>query len=236
MAIAKHLEIRERLEADIRSGRFVVGEKLPTEAELMDEFGVSRNPVQKAMTALVEAGLVARRRGAGTVVASDGLRTNLLRMMDPTITSPEVAGEHRMLKVEVSSAGEFALSKGVFETKTPTVMLSRLKQSHDGLPLAYERCCIDLTKVPDVLTRNLEALTTIAYYNTLGIKVRRARTVLDAVMPQADIAEALQIDTSAPVIRQERTVYLVDEEVIEVAEFFIHPTNLQLEVSQIDNS
>ncbi|PCE43408.1 GntR family transcriptional regulator, partial [Acinetobacter baumannii] len=48
MATAKHLEIRESIEADIHRGLFDVGQKLPTEKELMERFGVSRNPVQKA--------------------------------------------------------------------------------------------------------------------------------------------------------------------------------------------
>lgn len=73
MVRAKHVEIREWIEQEIHSGRLVVGDRLPTERELMERFDVSRNPVQTAMTKLVETGLVRRRRGSGTVVASTGL-------------------------------------------------------------------------------------------------------------------------------------------------------------------
>lgn len=236
MAAAKHVEIRESIESDIHRGIYEVGQKLPTEREIMDRFGVSRNPVQKAMSALVEAGLVTRRRGAGTVVASAGLRSNLLRMMDPTLTSPEVDGDHRVLNVQVSSAESFDLSRSVFDHGQPTALLTRLKLSNDGRPLALERCVIDLVHVPELLSQNLEALTTIAYYNSLGLRVRRANTVLTAVHLNAADAGSLDVSMKEPVIRQERTTHLNDESVVEVAEFLIHPHNMTLEVSQIDNS
>ena len=236
MASAKHVEIRETIEADIHRGLFEVGQKLPTEKELMERFGVSRNPVQKAMSALVEAGLVSRKRGSGTVVASAGLRTNLLRMMDPAITSPEVTGDHKVVHVEVSSAESFSLSQSVFPRGQPTASLTRVKFSSEGLPLAFERCLINLTLAPEVLSQNLEQLTTIAYYNSLGLGIRRANTVLKAVNPGAVEAGNLDISTSDPVICQQRTTHLADESVIEIAEFFIHPRNMTLEVSQIDNS
>ena len=236
MAAAKHLKIRESIESDIHRGIYEVGQKLPPEREIMERFGVSRNPVQKAMSALVEAGLVARRRGAGTVVASAGLRSNLLRMMDPTLTSPEVDGDHRVLNVQVSSAESFDLSQPVFDRGQPTALLTRVKLSGEGMPLALERCVINLMHAPELLSQNLEALTTIAYYNSLGLGVRRANTVLSARHLGACDAGYLNIATNEPVIRQKRTTHLLDESVIEVAEFFIHPRNMTLEVNQIDNS
>lgn len=236
MAAAKHLEIRESIESDIHRGIYEVGAKLPTEREFMERFGVSRNPVQKAMSALVEAGLVARRRGAGTVVASTGLRSNLLRMMDPSLTGPEVDGDHRVLNVQVSSAESFDLSRHAFTHGQPTALLTRVKLSGEEKPLALERCVINLVHAPELLSQNLETLTTVAYYNSLGLGVRRANTVLTAVHLNAEDAGDLDISTKGPVIRQERTTHLHDDSVIEVAEFFLHPHNMTLEVSQIDNS
>lgn len=235
MAAPKHQEIREWIESEIRRGSFSVGHKLPTEQELMDRFSVSRTPVQKAMTALVEAGVVARRRGFGTVVASTGLRTNLLRHLDPTLTGPEEEGDHRVIDSRVAGAESFDLSRGSFPDGHPTACLTRLKLDADGLPLAVERCTVDLTIVPDLLSQNLGELTTIAYYNQIGLPVRRANTVLTAVHPSAEDAAALGITASAPIIRQCRTVHLSEDRPVEVAEFLIHPENMTLEVGHIDH-
>ena len=50
----------------------VYRERVPTELELMQEFGASRYSVRIALQALVTAGLVSRRRARGTVVNKDG--------------------------------------------------------------------------------------------------------------------------------------------------------------------
>lgn len=57
------------LEERIRDGRLGIGEKLPTEAAIMAEFGVSRTVVREAISRLQAAGLVSTRHGVGTFVA-----------------------------------------------------------------------------------------------------------------------------------------------------------------------
>lgn len=52
----------------IRSGRFSVGERLPTEPELVEELGVSRSAVREAVQSLSFAGVLRVRQGGGTFV------------------------------------------------------------------------------------------------------------------------------------------------------------------------
>lgn len=235
MASAKHAEIRTWVETEIHSGRYVPGQKLPTESQLMEQFGVSRAPVQQAMRSLVEAGLVTRRRGAGSVVASSGLRSNLLQHLNPRSTRPEEPGAHRVIDVGVYAAGELPLVRGDLDAECPVAHLVRLKLSEDGkFPLALEKCAVDLRKVPTLLQQDLTALTTVAYFNSRGISVSKAITSLSAVLLSPVDAEALEVTRETPVIRQRRTVFDSRNRVIEIAEFFMHPTNLTLEVSQVD--
>ena len=56
----------------IRSGQWAQGSKLPTEAAIMEEFGVSRTVVREAISRLQAAGLVATRHGIGTFVVGLG--------------------------------------------------------------------------------------------------------------------------------------------------------------------
>jgi DNA-binding FadR family transcriptional regulator len=56
----------------IRDGSLAPGEKLPTEAAIMEEFGVSRTVVREAISRLQAAGLVATRHGVGTFVVGMG--------------------------------------------------------------------------------------------------------------------------------------------------------------------
>ncbi|KKW67772.1 GntR family transcriptional regulator [Lampropedia cohaerens] len=58
----------ESLTRQIRSGAYAVGAKLPTEAVLMQQEGVSRTVIREAISRLQAAGLVETRHGIGTFV------------------------------------------------------------------------------------------------------------------------------------------------------------------------
>lgn len=60
----------ERVRSLIISGRLVPGERLPAEAELAVELGVSRSSLREAVRGLVTAGVLDVRRGDGTYVTS----------------------------------------------------------------------------------------------------------------------------------------------------------------------
>jgi GntR family transcriptional regulator, transcriptional repressor for pyruvate dehydrogenase complex len=66
------LELVESLGDRIRDGRLAPGDKLPTEAAFMDEFGVSRTVVREAISKLQASGLVETRHGVGTFVVGAG--------------------------------------------------------------------------------------------------------------------------------------------------------------------
>lgn len=66
------LELVDALGDRIRDGRWPQGGKLPTEAAIMAEFGVSRTVVREAISKLQAAGLVQTRHGIGTFVVGLG--------------------------------------------------------------------------------------------------------------------------------------------------------------------
>ena len=65
-------EIFATIAEGIRSGRLRPGDRLPTEAELVRRYAVSRATVSRALTELAGLRLVERRRGAGSFVAESG--------------------------------------------------------------------------------------------------------------------------------------------------------------------
>jgi len=69
--MAKHLyrEIFEKLQEEIRVGRYKPGERLPSEAQLVKRFGASRMTVFRAMRELQSLGVIDRRVGSGTFVS-----------------------------------------------------------------------------------------------------------------------------------------------------------------------
>lgn len=63
-------QVAEQLEAEIRRGALVPGDKLPTEARLVAQFQVSRTVVREAVSRLKSLGLVDSRQGSGVFVST----------------------------------------------------------------------------------------------------------------------------------------------------------------------
>ncbi len=61
-------QVAEQLAAEIRRGGLGPGDKLPTEARLVEQFGVSRTVVREAVSRLKSLGLVDSRQGSGVFV------------------------------------------------------------------------------------------------------------------------------------------------------------------------
>ncbi|WP_169814177.1 MFS transporter [Nocardia mexicana] len=73
-------QVTEQLRAEIRSGRWPVGSRIPTEPELTELTGTGRNTVREAVQALVHAGMLERRQGSGTyVIATSDLGGTLAK-------------------------------------------------------------------------------------------------------------------------------------------------------------
>lgn len=62
------VKVSEELRSQIAKGRYKTGERLPSEAQMTQEFGVSRTVVREAIASLRSDGLVEPRQGAGVFV------------------------------------------------------------------------------------------------------------------------------------------------------------------------
>jgi DNA-binding GntR family transcriptional regulator len=67
----------DALQNAIYSGVFPFGSQLPSEAELMEQLGVSRTTLREAIKSLEELGLIYRRRGLGTFVSERSIVKDL---------------------------------------------------------------------------------------------------------------------------------------------------------------
>ncbi len=65
----KHQQVYSALLREIQQGRWKEGERLPSEAQLVERFGHSRITVGRALRDLQTAGIISRRAGSGTFVS-----------------------------------------------------------------------------------------------------------------------------------------------------------------------
>src|ERR1700722_15420752 len=90
----KYQQVFDAIKEAILSGHYEPGQKLPSEAHLLEEFATSRITVIRALRELQQRGLVQRRAGSGTYV-TDGLAAEvslLFGLLIPNLDETEIFG------------------------------------------------------------------------------------------------------------------------------------------------
>ena len=136
-------EIVGTLEGEIRSGMLPVGQKLPTEAEIVARFDVSRTVVREALSRLQASGLVEPRHGIGTFVSSYERGGNF-RISEQDLAT--VADVIAVLELRISLETEAAGLAAQRRTETHLVALqsaldafqSSIEQDSDAVPPDFQ--------------------------------------------------------------------------------------------------
>lgn len=72
-------QVIDMIRAEIESGAWAVGQRIPTEPELMLLTGTGRNTVREAVQSLAHTGMLERRQGSGTYVMADSIVSGAVR-------------------------------------------------------------------------------------------------------------------------------------------------------------
>lgn len=232
MVVARYQVIRSQLEAKIHSGELAPGARLPTEAELQAEHGVSRATAQKALNDLAQAGLVVRQRRAGTRVAEGVQQVNLLRFLDPKISSGvgQPHGRHAVLSAEVLPAGDAEVGLPGLDDDEPVTQLVRVKYDPDDKPQVVEVAAIPFALAPRLLQEDMEHQTTRAYFMKHEVPIERARMYLDPILVSQHYADLLGIEPGIAIHRRRRLMWLSNGDLAESAAYYSPPDAHELYV------
>ncbi|MGC4852268.1 GntR family transcriptional regulator [Micromonospora sp. DT4] len=90
-------QIAAALRAEIKTGRFAPGEKLPSQHDLVERFSVARETIKAALRKLQEERLIVTRQGSGTFVRANterpvGLRPHVERAFEAPHVTIDFAG------------------------------------------------------------------------------------------------------------------------------------------------
>ena len=211
-----HLQIKELVAERIGHWH---GQRLPSERQLCDEFGVSRATVRQALRALEHEGLIQTVPGRGTFVATS-----------PSVLSVKVSlgGFTTDVRREGMSPSSRLLNAGVIQSPTldlvkamrlqpgdEIVKLERLRLVN-GIPLALQTIYLHHRFCPQILNHNLaqESLITLLR-EQYGLRLVHAEQHVFASLANQKEMELLNLSYPAAVLRAERTTFLDTGAVIE---------------------
>lgn len=173
-------EIVESLAGSIREGRLQPGEKLPTEAEIMARFDVSRTVVRESLSKLQASGLVETRHGIGTFVLQPQDAGNFRITAEDFATVADVISVLELrISLETEAAGLAA------QRRTPEnlkAMENALRAFHDSISLDSDAVPPDFQFHMEVArsTGNRHFADLMTYLGTMIIPRTRVNTAHSA--------------------------------------------------------
>ena len=167
----RYIELASSIRNGIAAGTYARGSKLPSEAQLVAETGLSRSTVRHALDVLVDEGLVVKRRGSGAFVA-DVPQVDEDRIAFSSFTSTAesqgLSAETRTVDTgRMPATGKLASFFGV-APGTQMVKLVRLRYI-DGLPL-----CLESVYLPPAFDALIDHELNGSLYSTLRQEFHRA--------------------------------------------------------------
>ncbi|MEA2631039.1 MAG: GntR family transcriptional regulator [Chloroflexota bacterium] len=198
-------QIEQALRARISTLR--PGERLPSDAQLCAEFGVSRMTARNAMDRLADDGLIAREPGRGSFVAERPAhrRANRLMTFTQEMRRAGRAPSSRMLtRVIRPSTLTEAASLGI-PARQPIVHLRRLRQA-DGDPIALESTVLIGACADAVMTADLANGSLHETLGRAGIVLRRGTGTVAAAAATAEDARLLAMRQGDPLLVEQRVI------------------------------
>jgi len=196
-------DLRDALTADLAAGRWGPGDRLPTEAQLAQRFGVNRHTIRRALAALTEAGLIHARRGAGVFVTgrvTDYPLTRRTRFRDNLMSAGHTP-DKRILRLETLPADPREAEALGLRHGAPVHLWEGVSLA-DAVPLSLFRSVFDATRFPDLpamLNRHRSVTAALAEAGVADYTRRSTR--LSAETADAVRARHLHLSSGAPLLR-----------------------------------
>ena len=215
------MKIAQRISAEIEgriaSGEWKPGHRIPFEHELVTHYGCARATVGKALTALVRAGLLERRRKAGTFVAYPHVQSAVLDIPDIGKAIAERTGSYRFDLLTSDIRKDDGVSSD-FTSGTRLRHVTGIHQGQDG-PFAFEDRFISLASVPEAEDADFTR-TSPSTWLIQSVPWTQARHRISAIGANAEVATHLAIPRHAPCLLVERWTWRMGDPVTYVCQTF----------------
>ncbi|HEY4068265.1 MAG TPA: GntR family transcriptional regulator [Burkholderiaceae bacterium] len=203
----KYLQVRQALERRLYAG-FELGQQLPTEKALCEEFGVSRETVREALRGLEDDGIIQRHRAKGTffVRRPEQLADQKLTGLVEDYAALKLDTHAKVLEAApLRAAPQLPL---VQSADAPQFRIRRLRYL-DGRPLVLHEAFL-----PTLLGERVAALdlthASISHLLEKQLRIRfvEERHQIEAIVADTELAQLLDIAVGAPVLLTTRVLRL----------------------------
>lgn len=187
--------IQEALADEIAQGHYAPGDRLPTEAQLAERFGVNRHTVRRALAGLAERDIVFARRGAGVFVRHTPTPYPLGRRVryHQNLLAANRVPDKRILLLETRAAGACE-AKALGLSPGDQVHVYEGLSLSDGVPLATSVSVFPAARFPNLLDALRQTPSVTEAFAAHGVAdYTRSRTEVTAQTAPHTQATLLQL-------------------------------------------
>ncbi|MET3558013.1 GntR family transcriptional regulator [Streptococcus rupicaprae] len=208
--IPAYLHIHHQIKDEIDQGIWKIGQRLPSERDLADTFKVSRMTLRQAITLLVEEGILERRVGSGTYVASNRIQE---KMRGTTSFTEIIKSQGKTPSSQLLSYTEDKPSKKEqahlnLRHTDNVVRMERIRFA-DQVPVVYE-----VAVVPKKLIAAFDQESvTQHFFQTLiehGFKIGKSQQTIYARLAEEKVARYLELTEGQAILGLTQVSYLED--------------------------
>ncbi|MGE8204552.1 GntR family transcriptional regulator [Heyndrickxia sp. NPDC080065] len=207
--IPMYYQIQEHIRENIKQKKWLMGEAIPSERILTEQFGVSRMTIRQAVQGLVDEGILMRKRGSGTYVSNEKVQQPLKE-----ITSFTKLMEQRGMKAS-SNITVFSIRKpNEVEAEQLEINMSedvyhieRIRLG-DQIPIAIETSIVPCKLAEGLTNEDIQN----SLYEFIEVKkgqaLGEAKQSIEAIGASKRVAELLDLDIDSPILQIERVAIL----------------------------
>ena len=193
-----YARVKQYLKDALEAGRWAPGAQMPSEADLVGQFGVSRMTVHRALRELQDAGLITRLQGVGTFAAQ-------LNRVSSTLTINDIQEEihkrgHRhdaSVHLKRAEAAPAALAARLGLAPGATVFHTLVVHHEQGVALQCEDRYVNPACAPDYLDVDFTQMTPTQHLLDVA-PLWEAQVAIEASLPTAQEARLLGIARTDP--------------------------------------
>lgn len=213
--------------AQIEKGALIPGDLIPSENDFVKALGISRMTVNRALRELSADNTLTRTRGVGTFVSDEKYHGDFMQVHNiaDSLTKEGHTHAQKILKLEAinkTDDGEFWQSGQIPEDMGDTAFHSVIVHYDNDVPFQIEERFVNDRAAPEYLDQNFDDITPESYLDSL-YPVSYGFHQVDAILPNKEQHDLLEISEADPCLRIERQTYA--EEILISAACLLHPGN-----------
>lgn len=204
--VSAYIQLSTLFRRSIEYGEWPVGEQIPTLQDLTREFKVAPATVRRALSSLIEEGLLSAQRGKGTFVVGVP-ETRLWREIEADADGafhPRQGADIELLLKRQVEAPPIRPHQG--ELTSSYLHLRRL-YSKNKRPFLLADVYIDASATDGIKPRDLGTKTGLELIELAKFKIAGVRQTLTVHSADLEVSRRLQIPLNSPVARIDRTRY-----------------------------